>query len=76
VIGGTRYDAANRLVLEAKDKMRIRLKLSPDSGDALGLTFAEELPPEIEVQDTEPGWMRKVRMAHMRAQMNPLNARH
>ncbi len=35
------FDAASRLVLEPKDKIKERLGRSPDMGDALSLTFAQ-----------------------------------
>jgi hypothetical protein len=38
--GGTRFDSAGRLILEAKDHIRDRLGFSPDLADALALTFA------------------------------------
>lgn len=38
---GFRYDAAQRLILEAKDEMRRRGARSPDEWDAAALTFAE-----------------------------------
>lgn len=34
------FDAAGRMVLEPKDKMKERVGMSPDPGDALALTFA------------------------------------
>ena len=34
------YDAAGRMVLEPKDKIKERLGASPDIADALALTFA------------------------------------
>ena len=39
------FDAANRLRLESKDKLRERGLCSPDLGDALALTFALPVPP-------------------------------
>jgi hypothetical protein len=42
------YDANQRLKLERKEDMRKRGLPSPDSGDALALTFAEPVaPPEV-----------------------------
>ncbi len=38
---GYQFDSSTRLLLEAKDKIRARVGLSPDAGDALALTFAE-----------------------------------
>ena len=40
---GFKLNSNDQLVLEAKDKIRERLQLSPDAGDALGLTFAERV---------------------------------
>ena len=39
------FDAAGRMVLESKDKMRERLGRSPDLADALALTFAMPVAP-------------------------------
>ncbi|MGP1257300.1 MAG: hypothetical protein ACTS10_23025, partial [Kiloniellales bacterium] len=39
------FDAANRLRLESKDKLRERGLSSPDLGDALALTFALPVQP-------------------------------
>ena len=38
--GATRYNQANALMLEEKDKIKQRLGASPDLGDAAALTFA------------------------------------
>lgn len=38
--GQTRQNSNNELILESKDKIRERLKFSPNLGDALALTFA------------------------------------
>ena len=44
--GKTRYDSNGHLQIEAKDHIIARLKFSPDGGDAMGLTFAFEVPIE------------------------------
>lgn len=41
------YDSSRRLVLESKEQMRKRGVSSPDSGDALALTFAEPVTPAV-----------------------------
>ena len=41
-----KYDTANRLVLEPKDKIKERLGRSPDTADALALTFAYPVAPK------------------------------
>jgi hypothetical protein len=45
---GYSYDANQRLLLEAKDKMRARGLRSPDEWDAVALTFAEPVAPPRE----------------------------
>ncbi len=57
--GSTRYDANNRLLLEAKDSIKKRLGFSPDGGDALCLTFAGEIIEPLSIDDT-PEWSRKL----------------
>ena len=42
------YDAANRMKLEAKDKIKERLGKSPDIGDALALTFAMPIRTKLD----------------------------
>ena len=39
------FDAAGRMVLESKDKIKERLGRSPDLADALALTFAMPVAP-------------------------------
>ena len=39
------YDDANAILLEKKEHMRARGLASPDNGDALALTFAEDVAP-------------------------------
>jgi hypothetical protein len=41
---GYAFDSSSRLQMEAKDKIRTRVGFSPDVGDALALTFAEDVP--------------------------------
>ena len=36
-----KYNANQQVVLDTKDKLRTRLKMSPDGADALALTFTE-----------------------------------
>ncbi len=44
---GYKYNASQQIVLESKDRIRARLNLSPDGGDAAALTFAHPVhPPE------------------------------
>lgn len=52
--GATRRDSEIRLHLEPKDNIRARLGRSPDKGDALALTFAEQAPPESVTRDAMP----------------------
>ncbi len=40
---GYGFDSNSRLILEAKEKIRARVGFSPDVGDALALTFAENV---------------------------------
>ena len=39
-----KFDHLSRPKLESKDQIRVRLKFSPDGGDALALTFTHNLP--------------------------------
>lgn len=50
------YDAAGRIVLEPKDRIRERLGASPDMADALALTFAAPvgLPDRFAGQNASP----------------------
>lgn len=41
-----RFDHRNRMLLESKEDMKKRLKVSPDLGDALALTFAQTVAPK------------------------------
>ena len=43
---GYKLNSNDQTVLEPKDKIRKRLQLSPDGGDALALTFAEPVRRE------------------------------
>jgi hypothetical protein len=47
---GFQVNSNQQLVLEAKDRIKARLGLSPDSGDALALTFAEPVRRERRAQ--------------------------
>lgn len=52
--GATHFRPNGQLVLEEKDKIRARLKFSPDLGDAAALTFAIDFSElqEVEWKDT------------------------
>lgn len=53
---GFTYDSKGRVILESKDKLRGRLRRSPDAADALALTFAMPVAsPEAERLMTEYG---------------------
>lgn len=45
------FDAANRMKLESKEKIKERFGKSTDLGDALALTFAAPVVPKAEQQD-------------------------
>jgi len=46
VTAGYTYDSSRRLVIESKEKIKARGLPSPDSSDALGLTFAVPINPK------------------------------
>ena len=46
------YDSSRRLVIESKEKLKERGLPSPDSADALGLTFAVQISPARPVKAT------------------------
>lgn len=48
------YDSSRRLVIESKEKAKTRGLRSPDSADALSLTFAVRIAPEVEDDEREP----------------------
>ena len=64
------YDTANKKCLESKDAIKARIRRSPDTADALALTFAfpvEAKPQQVEEEEEFPGmyqgsyggsWMR------------------
>ena len=58
-----KHDSRDRVVLEAKEDMKKRGLASPDSGDALALTFAQPVALRAESQDRRErrprgsGWM-------------------
>jgi hypothetical protein len=62
-----RHDRQDRLLLESKEEMKARGLSSPDNGDALALTFAQPVGPDIESEVDRPeprrrdlgseGWM-------------------
>ena len=58
-----RFDGQDRIALESKDDIKARLKVSPDLGDALALTFA------YPAAKRKPNWMR----APARGEYNPLD---
>jgi hypothetical protein len=51
-------NSKDRLVLESKDDMKARGLASPDSGDALALTFATNVAPRKQVD--EPEWTQRL----------------
>lgn len=53
---GSKFDTNSRLQIEAKEDIKKRVHFSPDWGDALCLTFAELLAPDM--PDDQPKWMR------------------
>lgn len=58
--GATRFDSMGRLQLEAKDKIKERLTVSPDLGDAAALTFAVDLSAmQFDEDDELPGRDRR-----------------
>ena len=58
---GYRYDANGRLQMEDKEKMKVRLGFSPDGGDGLALTFAENLP--MQLPPKEGSWRDELDLA-------------
>ncbi len=57
--GATRYNTANELILEEKDKIKQRLGASPDLGDAAALTFAVPFAQGMQAQN-QPRPQRRV----------------
>ena len=55
---GFKLNSNDQLVLEAKEKIRARLGLSPDGGDALALTFAEPVLSQRAQEAQMAGWGR------------------
>lgn len=53
------FDNFNRLVLEKKEDMKARGLASPDSADALALTFHTAVAPRT--KNDEPDWKRQLR---------------
>jgi hypothetical protein len=47
------YKSSGKLILESKDDMKKRLGRSPDSGDALALTFAYPVYPLNQLQSLQ-----------------------
>ena len=58
VAPGFKLNSNDQLVLEAKEKIRARLGLSPDGGDALALTFAEPVLSQRAQEAQMAGWGR------------------
>ena len=60
------YDSNSRLILETKKLIKKRLKLSPDGGDAGGLTFAMPVKRRIRKpsQPIPPGPEKRTWMSH------------
>ncbi len=56
VAPGFRRNSNNQIVLEDKDKIRERLNLSPDGGDALAMTFAEPVLSRRTLEDDMAGY--------------------
>ncbi|MBX9942918.1 MAG: hypothetical protein K2Y40_02455 [Reyranella sp.] len=52
------YDAKNAIQIERKEDMKRRGLLSPDIGDALALTFAWPLQPEVDYRWHDPPRVR------------------
>lgn len=68
---GYRFDRSNRLLIESKEEMLRRGQPSPDSADALALTFAF---PVANKRDPEiPAWKRKL-LARNRPAGSPMTA--
>jgi len=67
-VAGDTFSSLGQLKLEAKEKVREKLGRSPDSADALALTFAMLLSPKLETQYT-PNWRKA-----LQRQRNPRNA--
>jgi len=65
------FDNRNRTALEKKEDMKARGIPSPDSGDALALTFHSSIAPRT--QDDTPEWKRKLR-ARSGGQRHPMTA--
>ncbi len=57
--GATRYNTANELILEEKEKIKARLGASPDLGDAAALTFAVPFAQGMQAQN-QPRPQRRV----------------
>jgi phage terminase large subunit len=53
---GYHLNRANKLVLESKQDMQKRGEASPDDADALCLTFAQPVAPEIPQEAVEMGY--------------------
>ncbi len=53
---GYKFDSNSRLVLEKKEDIKKRGLSSPDDGDALALTFAAPVNPEVQHFDPYAGF--------------------
>jgi hypothetical protein len=51
---GYHINRQNKLVLESKADMQKRGEASPDDGDALALTFAQDVAPQLPGRPREP----------------------
>ncbi len=67
------YDAANRIKIESKEKMKARGLKSPDLADALALTFAYPVEAYGRVEDPFYGeGVRRYAVPTMKPEYNPL----
>lgn len=52
--GATRHNTSNELIIEEKERIRVRLGCSPDLGDAAALTFAVPFAAGMQAQNQPP----------------------
>ena len=67
-----KFDNRNRTVLEKKEEMKARGIPSPDSGDALALTFHATVAPRT--KDDTPDWKKKLRAMRGSGSKHPMTA--
>lgn len=67
-----KFDNRNRTVLEKKEDMKARGIPSPDSGDALALTFHATVAPRT--KDDTPDWKKNLRAMSAGGKRNPMTA--